>query len=75
MTLDNIQENETALIKKISSGRKSFSKFLALGLLPNCRITVLKNNQLGPLLIRIGESTMAIGHGMANKIIVDRLQH
>ncbi|MBP2173136.1 FeoA family protein [Methanococcus voltae] len=44
-------------------------KFYELGIIPGCKLTVLNKSQ-GPLLVRIGNSKIAIGRGMADKILV-----
>lgn len=41
-----------------------------MGLNPGCQIKVLSNGMAGPVLIAIGETRIAIGKGMLQKIMV-----
>ncbi len=44
-------------------------KLGAMGVLPGVVVTVL-NSQAGPLVLRVGKSRIAIGRGMAQRIMV-----
>ena len=58
----------TYTIVKIMSPCK---KFHELGLIPGSKITVISSHKRGPMIIRIGNSKMAIGRGMASSILVE----
>ncbi|AVB75768.1 ferrous iron transport protein A [Methanococcus maripaludis] len=46
-------------------------KFYELGILPGCKITLISRTNRGPVLIRVGNSKVALGRGMAESIFVE----
>uniref|UniRef100_A9A692 FeoA family protein n=1 Tax=Methanococcus maripaludis (strain C6 / ATCC BAA-1332) TaxID=444158 RepID=A9A692_METM6 len=46
-------------------------RFYELGILPGCKITLISRNDRGPVLIRVGNSKVALGRGMAQSIFVE----
>jgi len=42
-----------------------------MGLVPGVKLTVLNRNGTGPVMVAVKDSRLAIGHGMAEKIIVE----
>ncbi|WP_459202287.1 FeoA family protein [Methanococcus sp. CF] len=46
-------------------------KFYELGILPGCKITLISQTNHGPVLIRVGNSKVALGRGMAESIFVE----
>jgi len=76
------QKNRTrASIAGISSGKQVElvgvdagcnlrGRLLALGFIKGSIITVISNEGNGPLLIKVGESRLTIGRGMAERIEV-----
>ncbi len=50
---------------------KPCNKFNELGLIPGSKITLISQNNRGPILIRLGNSKIAIGRGMASAIMVE----
>ncbi|BCD68702.1 FeoA domain-containing protein [Nitratiruptor sp. YY09-18] len=57
-------------IVDIRGGRKAIDRLLAMGISPGIEIKLLKNDG-GPLLVKLGESRIALGFGLADKIIVE----
>ena len=55
----------------INGGRGVLSRLYSLGLIPGTRIKVLSNNGAGPLMVAVKDTRLALGRGMAIKIIVD----
>ncbi|ABR55460.1 FeoA family protein [Methanococcus vannielii SB] len=49
----------------------SCRKFYELGIIPGSKITIISKNNQGPILIRVGNSKIAIGRGMARSIFVE----
>ena len=54
----------------IDAGRKLNSRLAALGILPGIRLRVSETSASGQIVLFVGQSRIAIGHGMANKILV-----
>lgn len=76
-----MQEGEIAEIVSVSgrfcSGRKNREKenhLADMGLRPGRRIEMITNLGGGPLVVRIDESRLALGRGMAMKIYIRRIE-
>lgn len=66
-----MKEKKTGRIVEISGGEKLQDKLSAMGIYPGKEITKLSHFALrGPIAIKVGRAVFALGHGMANKIVV-----
>ena len=70
MVLSSVKPGNDVTISDINGGRGIRSKLYSMGLVPGTKLTVLNGNTNGPVMISIRDSRLAIGHGMAQKIIV-----
>jgi ferrous iron transport protein A len=68
--LSQVDEGEIVSIVAIDGGGGLRSRLTTMGLLPKTRIKVVRNGGFGPFVIRIGNSRMALGRGVADKIVV-----
>lgn len=68
--LNTIRDGETVTIKEISGGRAFRQRMLGLGLNRGSRVRIMKNDGIGPLILGIGNGRVALGRGMAAKILV-----
>ncbi|WP_292459946.1 FeoA family protein [Methanothermococcus sp.] len=68
--MDNLLNKNpgTYTVVKINTPCK---KLYELGIIPGSKITVISSNKRGPILVRIGNSKIAIGRGMAGAILVE----
>jgi len=69
--LSQVAEGEIVSIVEIEGGRGLRSRLTTMGLLPKTRIEVVRNGGSGPFVISIGNSRMALGRGVAEKIVVE----
>lgn len=69
-TLSEVPEGMSVSIVGIEGGRGLKSRLTTMGLLPGTQIKVLHNGRFGPFVISIKNSRMAIGRGVADKIMV-----
>ena len=66
-----MREGKTGTIKEISGGRAIVEKLNAMGIRPGEKIrkvSVMRNG--GPVVILCGRTQLALGRGMAEKILV-----
>ncbi len=70
MVLSSVKPGNEVTILDINGGRGIRSRLYSMGLVPGTKLTVLNGNTNGPVMISIRDSRLAIGHGMAQKIIV-----
>jgi ferrous iron transport protein A len=54
-------------------GRGFNARAIGMGISPGCTLTVLKQSRgkSGPILVGLGDHRLMVGHGMAEKIIVE----
>ena len=70
--LTQIDKGITVEVVEINGGNKFKAKVDAIGLRIGSRIIKLSTQVMsGPVTIKIGSTKLAIGHGMAKKILVD----
>ena len=69
--LDQINVGQEATLCSISGGRGIRAKLYSLGLIPGTRFKILSRNGVGPVMISVRGSRLAIGRGMAEKLNVN----
>ncbi|MBA7662742.1 hypothetical protein ES703_70773 [subsurface metagenome] len=71
MTLRQMQTGQSGIVFQIQGGRGLINRLNALGIRPGQRVTKVGSTFMrGPVTIQVGNAQVAIGFGMANKIIV-----
>ena len=68
--LSVVKAGQTVTLTNIDAGRGLNSRLASMGLLPNVSITVVRNSDSGPIVIKVKGSKMMLGRGMAQKIMV-----
>lgn len=71
LPLGFVPTGSTVLIQKIGGGRSLSQRLTEMGLVRGTSVRVIKNDVGGPLTISVGESRLALGRGMALKIMVE----
>ena len=71
MVLSMVDQGEEVTVAHINGGRGMKSKLYSMGLVPGAAFTVLSRNGGGPVMLRVKDSRLAIGRGIAQKIIVE----
>ena len=69
LPLTMLPPGQPARIVEVRAGRHLKDRLAGLGLLPGNTVKVLRDNG-GPLLLAVGETRLALGRGMAHKILV-----
>lgn len=71
-TLTDLRSGEGGRIAQINGGHGMVSRLAALGIRPGRRITKLNSGFMrGPVTIEIDRAQIAIGFGMAKRILVE----
>jgi len=68
--LSVIKSGATVKVARINAGKGLNAKLASMGLFPHVKIKVINNGHPGPFVIAVKDSKVALGRGMANKIIV-----
>jgi ferrous iron transport protein A len=63
-------EMEVTLID-IHGGRGMESRLYSMGLIPGVRMRILSNNGAGPLMVAVRDIRVALGQGIAFKMMVE----
>ena len=72
VTLRQMQSGQSGKVVQVQGGHGLVSRLNALGIRPNKRITKVSSMLMrGPVTIQLDSTQIAIGFGMANKIIVE----
>jgi ferrous iron transport protein A len=71
ITLTRMQTGQSGRVVEIQGGFGAIDRLNALGIVPGKRITKISSMfARGPVAIEVDRGQVAIGYGMANKIIV-----
>jgi Fe2+ transport system protein FeoA len=70
LPLSMITQGERVRLLKINAGEVLSNRLTALGLTPGVELTIVQDAG-GPLLLSVRDSRLALGRGMANKIMVE----
>lgn len=68
-TLDQVREGSKAVVVKVN-GDGWARRLYYMGVVPGSSIEVVFNNRRGPIVIRVGETEVSVGRGIARNIIV-----
>lgn len=71
MVLSRIDPGTEVTLIDITGGRGIRSKLYSMGFVPGVRLKVLNRNGRGPIIVGVKGSRLAIGQGMAGKIVVE----
>ena len=68
-SLDSVKEGSRVTVIQIS-GDGWVRRLYQLGVLPGSRLEVIFNRGFGPLIVKVGDTEISIGRGIARKILV-----
>ena len=71
-SLNQLKPGEKAQVVALAGGRSFQDRLVGMGLNVGSPVELIRspNGRGGPALVAIGETRLAIGHGMVSKIIV-----
>ena len=73
-SLIEVPEGKTVVVKKIEGGHGFVRKLNSMGIREGKTIRLITLEPFrGPLVIQVGQSTLALGRGMARKIWVEEV--
>ena len=71
LPLNLVSPGKKVVLKAIVGGRKIRSRMIDMGLSKGMEFRVIQNFRPGPCIIGIGNSKLALGRGISEKIIVE----
>ncbi len=70
--ITKLATGESAIVKSYMGGRGMLGRCLSMGFTPGSMVKMLKNFGSGPVLVRVHDTEVALGRGIAEKIVVAR---
>lgn len=72
IAVSKMKSGQTGKIVEIQGGQGLSARLSALGIIPGRKLTKISEMLMrGPVTVKTGSTQVAIGHGMADKIIVE----
>jgi len=72
LSLIEMRENQKGKVLEILAGASLQNRLMSMGIYKGREITKLSHFALrGPVAIKVGRAVLALGHGMASKIIIE----
>jgi len=72
LTLIQMKEHKKGVVIEISGGSALRHRMMSMGIYAGREITKLNHFALrGPVTIKVGRTVLALGHGMAGKVILE----
>ena len=68
-----IKEGDIILVTGFNCGKRATSKFLAMGIRRNTKMSIRTIQPDGPYVVDVGKSEYTIGRGLFNKLIYEVL--
>jgi len=68
--LDRLNPGMRAVVSELRGGRGFASRLAGMGITVGCQIEVLQNPAHGSLLVLVRDTRIALGRGVASKILV-----
>jgi DtxR family Mn-dependent transcriptional regulator len=72
ITLSKLARGESGTLKSFAGGRGMLGRCLSMGFTPGSLVEMLENFGSGPVLVKIHDTEVALGRGLAQKMIVTR---
>ena len=72
--LSEITTGARVVFRGVDAGRGLTSRLAALGLVAGAHLEVLQNSRRGPVLVRVHNTRVALGHNEARKVIVKEIE-
>ncbi|MEM1645561.1 MAG: FeoA family protein [Ignisphaera sp.] len=75
MSLDLVKSGSRVIIKEIQQIRGIGGRLYRIGILPGTELEVIVNNGRGPIVVKVKDTEVALGRGLARKILVEVLNN
>ncbi|HID32844.1 MAG TPA: ferrous iron transport protein A [bacterium (Candidatus Stahlbacteria)] len=74
ISLSDLKAGEDAVVASIKGGRGMIRKLESLGIRPGGRLKKISSQLMGgPVVVQVGNTQVAIGFGMARRILVKKI--
>lgn len=66
-----LMSGTTGTVVELHGGRAFQDRLMSMGLAPGAAIRIVRQGRGGPVLVAVGETRLAIGRGMSEKVFVE----
>ncbi|WP_010478832.1 FeoA family protein [Thermococcus zilligii] len=71
--LNSLRPGEAGIVVNLQGGPNFRSRLYAMGLAPGAAVRVVSVYSSGPVVVEVGGTRLALGRGMASKVLVRKL--
>ena len=71
ISLGKVHANTGATIKSISGDKRFITKVIGMGITPGSELFIVRNHKIGPVIVFLRDSFIAIGRREAGNILVE----
>ncbi|WP_457750456.1 FeoA family protein [Thermococcus sp.] len=71
--LSSLKPGEKGVVVDIRGGHNFRSRLVSVGLTPGVTVSVVESYGYGPIVLYVGGTRLAVGRGMASRILVRKL--
>ncbi len=71
--LSNLRPGESGVVINLQGGPNFRSRLYAMGLSPGATVQVVNVYNPGPVVVEVGGARLALGRGMASRVLVRKL--
>ena len=72
IAISKLATGELGIVRSYTGGRGMLGRCLSMGFTPGSLVKMLKNFGSGPVLVKVHDTEVALGRGIAEKIVVTR---
>jgi ferrous iron transport protein A len=72
ISISKLTTGESGIVKSYTGGRSMLGRCLSMGFTPGSVVKMLRNFGSGPVLVKVHDTEVALGRGIAEKIVVTR---
>ncbi|MGA2670702.1 MAG: metal-dependent transcriptional regulator [Dehalococcoidia bacterium] len=72
IAITKLASGESGVVKSYAGGRAMLGRCLSMGFTPGSLVKMLKNFGSGPVLVKVHDTEVALGRGIAEKIVVTK---
>ena len=73
LPLSNVRTGQKVRLTTIHAGDGLKSRLAAMGMVPRAEMLVVNNGSPGPFVVAVKGCRIALGRGMAHKVMVERM--
>ncbi|MGC9400185.1 MAG: FeoA family protein [Anaerolineae bacterium] len=71
-SLAQLHNGESGMVRALHGGRGFVSRLAAMGFTPGARVTMMRNNGFGPVIVTVRGARVALGRGEAQRVLLTR---